>query len=258
MLIMLIFSIGSNLYMYWNSDKMVLQQYKAKEVNENTAPALYNLVKNLVDRAKMPMPKVYIIDDAVPNAFATGRDKNHAVVAVTTALANVLNKDEIEGVIAHELSHIRHNDILIGTIAASMAGVVATASHYAMWFGSRRRDNKSQPRVTLLVLLLAPIMATIIQLAVSRSREYLADEGGGELCGNPNHLADALLKIQGYASKKTMNNATAATAHMFIMIPFSAKDAQKMFSTHPSTEERVALLRKQADQMRAKGELTND
>ena len=199
---------------------------------------------------------VYIIDDQVPNAFATGRNPEHAAVAVTTALMNYLTPKEIEGVLGHEMTHVKNRDILISTVAASFAGIITTISRFALWFGGGNRDrNNSNPIAALFFLILAPIAAAVIQMAVSRSREYLADEGGGALCGNPNHLADALEKISQYSTRRTMQNATEATAHMFIMCPFSAKDMQKLFSTHPSTEERVALLRKQAEEMRRQGKL---
>ena len=255
MLMMLIFSVGMNFFTYWNSDKMVLSQYKAHQVDENSAPALYGIVKRLAQRANLPMPKVYIIDDQVPNAFATGRNPEHAAVAVTTALMNYLSPKEIEGVLGHEMTHVKNRDILISTVAASMAGMITTLSRFAMWFGGGRDRENNNPIAAILLLILAPIAAALIQMAVSRSREYKADEGGGELCGNPNYLADALEKISMYSSRRTMQNATAATAHMFIMCPFSMKDMQKLFSTHPSTEERVRLLREQAEAMKRKGRL---
>lgn len=255
MLMMLIFSVGMNFFTYWNSDKMVLSQYKAHQVDENSAPALYGIVKRLAQRANLPMPKVYIIDDQVPNAFATGRNPEHAAVAVTTALMNYLSPKEIEGVLGHEMTHVKNRDILISTVAASMAGMITTLSRFAMWFGGGRDRENNNPIAAILLLILAPIAAALIQMAVSRSREYKADEGGGELCGNPNYLADALEKISMYSSRRTMQNATAATAHMFIMCPFSLKDMQKLFSTHPSTEERVRLLREQADAMKRQGKL---
>ncbi|MBQ9634866.1 MAG: zinc metalloprotease HtpX [Acidaminococcaceae bacterium] len=255
MLMMLIFSVGMNFFTYWNSDKMVLSQYKAHQVDENSAPALYGIVKRLAQRANLPMPKVYIIDDQVPNAFATGRNPEHAAVAVTTALMNYLSPKEIEGVLGHEMTHVKNRDILISTVAASMAGMITTLSRFAMWFGGGRDRENNNPIAAILLLILAPIAAALIQMAVSRSHEYKADEGGGELCGNPNYLADALEKISMYSSRRTMQNATAATAHMFIMCPFSLKDMQKLFSTHPSTEERVRLLREQADAMKRQGKL---
>ena len=246
MMIMLIFSLGMNFYAYWNSDKMVLSQYKAQQVDEHSAPALYGIVKRLAQKA----------DDQVPNAFATGRNPEHAAVAVTTALMNYLSPKEIEGVLGHEMTHVKNRDILISTVAASLAGVITTVSRFALWFGGGSRDrNNSNPIAAILLLILAPIAAALIQMAVSRSREYKADEGGGALCGNPNYLADALEKISQYSTRRTMQNATEATAHMFIMCPFSAKDMSKLFSTHPSTEERVKLLRQQAEEMRRQGRL---
>lgn len=255
MMMMLIISLAMNLFSYWNSDKLVLAQYNAKQVDEKSAPALYKMVQRLAERGNLPMPKVYIIDSPVPNAFATGRNPEHAAVAVTTALANALDKDEIEGVLAHELSHVKHGDILIGTIAASMAGIITTLSHWGMFFGGgdRDRNSSSSAIVGLAMMILAPLAAGIIQMAVSRSREYMADKSGGELSGNPDALADALLKIESYAKNRTMPGATENTAHMFIICPFSAKDMQQLFSTHPRTADRVARLRAQAKAMRSSG-----
>ena len=255
MMMMLIISLAMNLFSYWNSDKLVLAQYNAKQVDEKSAPALYKMVQRLAERGNLPMPKVYIIDSPVPNAFATGRNPEHAAVAVTTALANALDKDEIEGVLAHELSHVKHGDILIGTIAASMAGIITTLSHWGMFFGGgdRDRNSSSSAIVGLAMMILAPLAAGIIQMAVSRSREYMADKSGGELSGNPDALADALLKIESYAKNRTMPGATENTAHMFIICPFSAKDMLQLFSTHPSTADRVARLRAQAKAMRSSG-----
>ena len=257
MMMMLIISLAMNLFSYWNSDKLVLAQYNAKQVDEKSAPALYKMVQRLAERGNLPMPKVYIIDSPVPNAFATGRNPEHAAVAVTTALYDVLDKREIAGVLGHELSHVKHNDILISTIAATMAGVITTIAQWGMFLGGGHQDEEGNNGgnfiVTLLIMILAPIAAALIQMAVSRSREYLADEGGGELCGDPDALADALLKIEAYAQRRTMPGATEATAHMFIICPFSRKTMQQMFSTHPSTEERVARLREQAAEMKRHG-----
>lgn len=254
MTLMLLVSVGMNFFAYWNSDKMVLAHYNAQQVNANTAPELYSMVQNLARKANLPMPKVYIIDSPVPNAFATGRDPEHAAVAVNSALVDLLDRDEIEGVLAHELSHIKNRDILISTIAASMAGAISTIAQWGMFFGGGRDEDgeANNPIASILIMILAPIAAMVIQMAVSRSREYMADESGGNMCGNPDALADALLKLEAYAKRGVMPNATEATAHMFIVNPFSAANLQKMFSTHPSTEERVALLRKQAQAMRNK------
>ena len=252
MTIMLVFGVAMNFFTYWNSDKMVLAHYNAQEVNARTAPRLYAIVKRLADRAKLPMPKVYIIDSPVPNAFATGRNPEHAAVAVNTALADLLDEDELAGVLAHELSHVKHRDILISTVAASMAGAISTIAQWGMFLGGGRDENgeSRNPFATILVLLLAPWAAALIQMAVSRSREYMADKSGGELCGDPNALADALLKIEAFARRRVMPGATEATAHMFIINPFSGVNMRQLFSTHPPTEERVRLLREQARAMR--------
>ena len=252
MTIMLFFGVAMNFFTYWNSDKMVLAHYNAQEVDARTAPRLYAIVKRLADRAKLPMPKVYIIDSPVPNAFATGRNPEHAAVAVNTALADLLDEDELAGVLAHELSHVKHRDILISTVAASMAGAISTIAQWGMFLGGGRDENGESrtPFATILVMILAPLAAALIQMAVSRSREYMADKSGGELCGDPNALADALLKIEAFARRRVMPGATEATAHMFIINPFSGVNMRQLFSTHPPTEERVRLLREQARAMR--------
>ena len=251
MTIMLVFGVVMNFFTYWNSDKMVLAHYRAQEVNARTAPRLYAIVKRLADRAKLPMPKVYVIDSPVPNAFATGRNPEHAAVAVNTALADLLDEDELAGVLAHELSHVKHRDILISTVAASMAGAISTIAQWGMFLGGGRDENgeSRNPIATILVMILAPLAAALIQMAVSRSREYMADKSGGELCGNPNALADALLKIEAFARRRVMPDATEATAHMFIINPFSGVNMKQLFSTHPPTEERVRLLREEARNM---------
>ena len=252
MTIMLFFGVAMTFFTYWNSDKMVLAHYNAQEVDARTAPRLYAIVKRLADRAKLPMPKVYIIDSPVPNAFATGRNPEHAAVAVNTALADLLDEDELAGVLAHELSHVKHRDILISTVAASMAGAISTIAQWGMFLGGGRDENgeSRNPFATILVMILAPLAAALIQMAVSRSREYMADKSGGELCGDPNALADALLKIEAFARRRVMPGATEATAHMFIINPFSGVNMRQLFSTHPPTEERVRLLREQARAMR--------
>lgn len=252
MTFMLLVSIGMNFFAYWNSDKMVLAHYNAQQVDERTAPELYGIVAKLAKKANLPMPKVYIIDSPIPNAFATGRDPEHAAVAVNSSLVDLLTRDEIEGVLAHELSHVKNRDILVSTIAATMAGAISTIAQWGMFLGGGRdEDGESRnPIASILVMLLAPLAAMLIQMAVSRSREYMADKSGGEICGNPDALADALLKLEAYSRRGVMPAATEATAHMFIVNPFTAADVQKMFSTHPSTEERVRLLRQQAQEMR--------
>lgn len=257
MTFMLLVSIGMNFFAYWNSDKMVLAHYNAQQVDERTAPELYGIVAKLAKKANLPMPKVYIIDSPIPNAFATGRDPEHAAVAVNSSLVDLLSRDEIEGVLAHELSHVKNRDILVSTIAATMAGAISTIAQWGMFLGGGRdEDGESRnPIASILVMLLAPLAAMLIQMAVSRSREYMADKSGGEICGNPDALADALLKLEAYSRRGVMPAATEATAHMFIVNPFTAADVQKMFSTHPSTEERVRLLRQQAQDMRNKKEV---
>lgn len=256
MTFMLVISLGMNFYSYWNSDKLVLAQYNATQIEEKDAPEIYGIVRKLAERGGLPMPKVYVINSAVPNAFATGRNPEHAAVAITSGLANILTPEEIAGVLGHELSHVKHGDILIGSVAAAMAGVITTVARWGMFFGGGRRDDENRnPIVGLAIMLLAPVAAMLIQMAVSRSREYLADRSGGALCGNPDALADALLKIEGIASQRTLTNATPNTAHMFIICPFSTKDMKSLFSTHPTTEERVKLLRAEAEELRKKGHI---
>lgn len=256
MSMMLMISVVMNFVSYWYSDKMVLAQYQAQPLDEYSGNQIYSIVKELANKAGLPMPKVYIIKSSVPNAFATGRNPEHAAVAITSGLANVLTPAEIKGVLAHEMSHIKHGDILIGTVAATMAGIITTISRWGMFFGGGSRDNENRnPIVGLLMLFLAPVAATIIQLAVSRSREYMADYTGGELCGDPDKLADALLKIEQVARTRTLPNASANTAHMFIICPFGAREMSSLFSTHPSTADRVARLRQEAQEMRAKGRI---
>lgn len=251
MTMMLVFGVAINFFTYWNSDKMVLAHYQAQQVDKKSAPQLYGIVEKLAKKANIPMPKVYIIKSSVPNAFATGRNPEHAAVAVNTALADILTKEELAGVLGHELSHIKHRDILISTVAASMAGAITTIAQWGMFLGGGRDENGEgrNPIAAILVMLLAPLAAALIQMAVSRSREYMADKSGGELCGDPNALADALLKIEGFAKHYVMKGATEATAHMFIINPFAGVKAKQLFSTHPPTEERVRLLREQARAM---------
>ncbi|MCH3951365.1 MAG: zinc metalloprotease HtpX [Acidaminococcus sp.] len=255
MAVMLLISILSNMFIYWNSDKIVISQYGAQEVNKEMAPGLWNIVEALTRRAGLPMPRVCIIDSRVPNAFATGRNPEHAAVCVTTGLMDILTPRELSGVLGHELSHIRHNDILIGTIAAGMAGLISYLSRFLLFFGGRRDRDDGGGLGGLFLVVLTPLMAAIIQLAVSRTREYMADESGGELCGDPDALADALAKIESIQSVHTMPNATENTAHLFIISPFSARDAKALFSTHPATEDRIERLRKQAAAMRAAGKI---
>jgi heat shock protein HtpX len=243
MLLALAFGFGVNLWAYWFSDTMVLKLYRAQEVDASTAPQLYDTVRDLAARAQLPMPKVYLIDEAQPNAFATGRNPQHAAVAATTGILQLLTARELRAVLAHELSHVRHRDILTSTITASIAGAISTLANFGMFFGGRDSDNRN-PLVALIVLILAPIAAVLIQLAISRGREYEADRGGAELSGDPRALADALAKIDRYAKGLPLETAEAhpATAHMMIINPLSGDGLASLFRTHPPTEERIHRL----------------
>jgi heat shock protein HtpX len=240
------FSLAMNFGMYWFSDKIVLMSYRAREVRQDEAPRLFAIVQKLSMQAELPMPKVYIIPGETPNAFATGRNPQHAAVAATEGILKMLSEDELEGVIAHELAHVKHRDILTGTIVAAMAGAITFLTRMAMYAsifggGSRDREN-SNPIGELLLLILAPIAAMLIQFAVSRSREFAADEGGARICGKPLSLANALKKLERGAELIPMQNAGTATAHMFIVNPLRGGGVMKLFSTHPPTAERVARL----------------
>ena len=243
MLLALLFGFGVNLWAYWFSDSMVLKLYRAREVDATSAPQLYNTVAELAARAGLPMPKVYLIDEAQPNAFATGRNPEHAAVAATTGILQLLSARELRAVLAHELSHVTHRDILTSTITASIAGAISTLANFGIFFGGRDSDNRN-PLVALVVLILAPIAAVLIQLAISRGREYEADRGGAELSGDPRALADALAKIDRYAKGLPLETAEAhpATAHMMIINPLSGGGLSGLFSTHPPTEERIHRL----------------
>jgi heat shock protein HtpX len=243
MMIALLFSLVMNMGTYWYSDKIVLRMYHAKEVTPTEAPELYGIVRDLVDRANMPMPKVYIVDTPMPNAFATGRNPSHAAVAATTGIMRVLDKDELEAVMAHELSHVRNRDTLISSVAATIAGVITFVANMAQWaliFGGNDEDGGNIVSV-LAMAILAPIAALIIQMAISRSREFGADKGGAELSGHPMALASALSKLE-MASRRTPVDVNPSTAHMFIVNPLKGKKLASLFSTHPSTEERIARL----------------
>ena len=244
-----IFAMVMNFGSYWFSDKIVLRMYKAQAVSEHEAPELYATVKNLALKASIPMPRVYIIPGDTPNAFATGRNEQHAVVAVTEGILRILGKDELEGVIAHELTHIRNRDILIGSIAATLAGAIVMLAHMAQWaamFGGAGRDDDegggSNIVGLILMAVLAPIAATLIQMAISRSREYLADAGGAKISGKPYGLAGALEKLS-QASQTMPMEANPSTAHMFIVNPLTGRSLMNLFSTHPPIEERIARLR---------------
>ena len=252
--LMLIFSLGMNFMTYWYSDKIVLRAYQAEEITPEQAPDLWRLVQGLAANAGLPMPKVCIIESEVPNAFATGRNPSHAAVAVTTGIMRVLQYDELGGVLAHELSHIKHHDTLIATIAASIAGVISMIGNIASWaaiFGMGRSDDDDGGGVIgmLFTIIVAPLAALLIQMAISRSREYDADRSGGEICGNPLALASALEKIEYYAQHaRPMEQATPATASLFIINPLAGtgRTLANLFSTHPPTTERIAQLRSQA------------
>ena len=257
MTVMLIIALGMNFFSYWFSDRMVLSMYNAQEVDRQSAPELYGLVEKLAGRAQLPMPRVYIINEDAPNAFATGRNPSNAAVAVTTGLMRALDYNEISGVLGHELAHVKHRDILISTIAATMATVISYAASIAQWaaiFGSGRSSDDDRGGIIGLIAtaIIAPIAAALIQMAISRSREYSADEGGAEICGNPNYLASALEKIEYYAVHGApLPEATPATAHMCIINPLTGRDIsfKSLFSTHPDTQERIARLRAQAQRM---------
>jgi heat shock protein HtpX len=246
MILALLFGGAMNVFSYWFSDKMVLRMYNAQQVDEASSPYLYNMVKQLAQRAQLPMPKVYIIDEAQPNAFATGRNPEHAAVAATSGILQMLSERELRGVMAHELAHVKHRDILISTISATMAGAISALANFAMFFGGRDENGRpANPIATIAVALLAPIAAMLIQMAISRAREYEADAGGAAFCGEPDALADALLKIDHFARGIPMPVADEhpATAQMMIMNPLSGGGLAGLFSTHPPTEERIRRLR---------------
>jgi heat shock protein HtpX len=248
MLIALVLGGAMNFFAYWFSDTMVLKMYNAQEVDEASSPYLYNMVRGLTQRAGLPMPRVYIIDEAQPNAFATGRNPDHAAVAATRGILQMLSERELRGVMAHELAHVQHRDILISTIAATMAGAISMLANFAMFFGGRDSEGRSNPIASILVMILAPLAASLIQMAISRAREFEADRGGAKISGDPNALADALTKIDAYARGIPLATAEAhpETAQMMIMNPLSGGGLRGLFSTHPSTEERVARLRELA------------
>ena len=240
----LVMNVGS----YWFSDKIVLRMYHAQPVTEAEAPELHAIVHTLVQRAGMPMPKVYIIPEETPNAFATGRNAEHAVVAVTRGIMRILSREELTGVIAHELAHIKHRDMLTGTIVATIAGAISMLAQMAQWAmifggGSRRDDGEGgSPIAALVMMIVAPIAAMLVQMAISRTREYEADKGGAILAGNPTWLANALLKLEKGSQLIPMEDARPATAHMFIVNPLRGGGLMNLFSTHPPIAERVKRL----------------
>ncbi len=244
MTIALIFALAMNGFSYWFSDKIVLKMYKAQEVSQNESPELYALVRRLTRKAEMPMPRIYIINQPQPNAFATGRNPEHAAIAVTTGIMRTLDVNELEGVVGHELAHIKNRDILIGTIAATIAAAISYLTHMAQWamiFGGRDDEDGGNPFVAFLVMIVASVAAMLIQMAISRSREYAADAEGARIVGNPRYLSNALRKLHS-SSQQIPINAEPATAHMFIVNPLSGRKMSKLFSTHPPMEERIARL----------------
>lgn len=242
-----VLAIVMNLGSYWFSDRIVLSMYRAKEVSPEEAPQLHKIVQELSEEAKIPKPRVYIMPEQCPNAFATGRNPKHGVVAVTQGIMQLLSMDELKGVLAHELGHIRNRDILIQTVAATLAGVIMFVSSMVKWaaiFGMGGNDEEGgNPFLAIVLAIIAPIAAMLIQMAISRSREYLADQTGARLAMNPNALASALEKLDAYSQRVRMQHGNAATAHMFIVNPFSGQSLAKLFSTHPPIQERIQRLR---------------
>lgn len=234
-----------NFVSYWYSDKIVLKMYRAKEVTETEAPGLYNIVRDLTMKANMPMPRVYIMEQDTPNAFATGRNPEHAAVAVTTGIMKLLNREELTGVLGHELAHVMNRDILIATVAATIAGAISYLSqmaYFASLFGGRDEREGSNPLALIVMMIVAPLAAMVVQMAISRSREYGADAGGANIAGNPIYLANALRKLDYYNKRIPMEVPNQATAHMFIVSPLSGGGVVKLFSTHPPIEERIKRL----------------
>jgi heat shock protein HtpX len=256
MIVALVLAAGMNLFTYWNSDRMVLSMYQARPVDRASAPDLVGLVEQLAARAQIPMPRVYIIDADQPNAFATGRNPEHAAVAVTTGILRSLSHEELAGVLAHELAHVKHRDTLTMTIAATIAGAVGMLANFAFFFGGPRDENGNRSPmsgiVALVAMLLAPLAATLVQLAISRTREYEADRGGAEISGHPLWLASALGRLEqaAHAIPNPRAAANPATAHMFIVNPLAGGGMDNLFATHPSMANRIRRLREMAGQAR--------
>jgi heat shock protein HtpX len=252
MVIAFLIAAAMNLFAYWSSDKMVLSMYGAQEVDPHSAPELYNLVGQLSQRAGLPMPKVYVMHNDQPNAFATGRDPQHAAVAVTTGLMRSLSNEELAGVLAHELAHIKNRDTLIMTITATIAGAIGMLANFGMFFGGSRDGERSGPGLIggILIAIIAPLAAMLVQMAISRSREYEADREGAAICGRPEWLASALQRIESAAHGVANHDAerNPATAHMFIINPLFGQGMDNLFSTHPSTQNRVDALMQLAAQ----------
>lgn len=252
MLIAFVIAAGMNVFAYWNADKMVLRMHGARQVDRKSAPEFYGLVEELAQRGGLPMPKVYIMENPQPNAFATGRNPENAAVAATTGLLRILDRDEVAGVMAHELAHVKHRDTLVMTMTATIAGAISMLANFGVFFGgSRDRNNPLGAVGTILMLILAPLAAMLVQMAISRTREYGADRGGAEISGNPMALASALSKISGAAHR--IENPTAeanpATAHMFIINPLSGQRMDGLFSTHPNPQNRIDALTQIAREM---------
>jgi heat shock protein HtpX len=248
MVVAFLLAMAMNFFSYWFSDKMVLAMYRAQPLDEASAPQVYRIVRTLATRANMPMPRIYLLPSDTPNAFATGRNPEHAVVAVTEGILRILDEEELEGVLAHELSHVKNRDVLISTVAATLAGAITYLAHMAQWaamFGGRSHDDDeggANPFAAILMAVLAPIAAMLVQMAVSRSREYHADSTGARMAGKPWGLAKALEKLQ-MAQQVVPMDANPATAHLFIVNPLSGRSLMNLFSTHPPLEERIARLR---------------
>ncbi len=255
--VMFLISLAINFISYWNCDKIALASYRAQPLSENQVPELFALVRELTRKAGMPMPRIYMIPSDVPNAFATGRDENHAAVAVTQGLVSMLDRDELAGVLGHELSHIRHRDTLIMTLSASIAGAISWIANMAQWAaifgGGRNSDGEhGNPLALMIVAIVAPIAAAVVQMALSRSREYMADAGGAEISGKPLALASALQKLDNYAHHRVLSGATPSSSGLFIINPLAgiSSFSVNLFSTHPSTEDRIKKLREIAARMR--------
>ena len=244
MIIALVLAAGMNMVSYWYSDKIVLAMYRAQPVDAASAPGLYRLVADLAQRDNLPVPKIYILPDDSPNAFATGRDPQHAAVAVTAGIMRLLNDEELAGVIAHELSHVANRDILISAVAATLAGALMVLARMSLFFGGGR-DRRGGGLEVLVLLIVAPIAAMLIQMAISRSREYQADASGAKLSGNPRGLASALRKLERGVENVPME-AQPQTAHMFIVNPLSGRSMMSLFATHPPMEQRIARLEEMA------------
>ncbi|MFN4274017.1 MAG: zinc metalloprotease HtpX [Aliihoeflea sp.] len=244
MMIALVIAAGTNVFAYWNSDKMVLRMHNAREVDERSAPEFYRMVRDLAARAELPMPKVFIIEEAQPNAFATGRNPQNAAVAATTGLLRSLTPEEVAAVMAHELAHVQNRDTLIMTITATLAGAIAMLGNFAFFFRGGNNNNPLGIIGVLVAIIVAPMAAMLVQMAISRTREYAADRRGAEICGNPLWLSSALRKIASSAGRMRNDNAerNPATAHMFIINPLSGERMDNLFSTHPNTENRIAAL----------------